>query len=197
MLGIVGTVTLVFFVAVLAQTLLKRYNKPLLSDYLVVIKNTCIDGFTRFGRWVARWVNVYEWWRWVRRNFKRIWNWIVRNVTRLWNWIRDYIWDFLKPFLDSTWEIAKPLWQIIFSPIYFCVGFASTHYIIFSNLGLMGLVGGAVYWTREWSVPLILMYWSVYWNYVVGTAVFVAVGTLVAYPRILPSLFPRVSRIFQ
>ena len=203
-----GIVLLGFFLAVVVQTLLKRYNKPLLSDFLISLKNTCIRWFRWLGQLVARYVNLYDWCNWVWRNVRRVWNWIVRNwnqiwawisrnLTRLWNWIRDYIWDFLKPFLDSIWEIAKPLWQIVFSPVYFFVGFASTHYIIFSNLGVAALLGGGVWWTREWSVPLILLYWSVYWSYVVGTVAFIAVGTLVAYPRILPSLFPWVFRIFQ
>src|SRR3989344_3850883 len=102
-----------FVVLVLYQTLAKKVGWHLPSNGLVIIRDYTILFWKKLGMFVGSLLNL-----------------------KLWaDFIHDHIWTNIRPFFESIIELVKPLWQILFSCGYFFVGFARTHYVIFSNLG--------------------------------------------------------------
>ena len=179
------TYALAFLAIVLYQTVAKKYGLPLVSNGLITIKNNSVYFFEKAGYLVGKLLNI--------------WDWINRLQTLfedLWRFVREHIWANIRPFFESILEIVQPVWQLLFSWVYFFVGFAKTHYIGFSYLGGAIVVGGAGYYTQSYWQPycqMCIARWS--WYCPTAALVVAVVGVLTAYPKILPDLFPTVHRV--
>lgn len=168
----------IFFILSVAQTVSKKYNWALPSEKIIMVNNVATEYFEWIGYQVGRYINIMEW------------------LDMLWEFIRGYIWEILRPFFESIFEILQPLWQLLFSWVYFFVGFAKNRSVIFSYLGVIiifwGLVGVAR--RKEWvTIETYDEIRRIVYIYRINIPVVLAacfIGTLIAYPNILPKLFP-------
>jgi hypothetical protein len=167
---------LTFLALVTYQTIAKKQQLPLISNGLIRVKDNAIIFFEWLGEIAGKWLNVYDW---ITKFFRRLWELVEK------------LWDGIRPFFESMLEILQPLWQLLFSWVYFFVGFAKSHYLIFSYIGGGIVLGGLIWW---FQIPILQIIMSKYFV----TTTCVTLGAIgIAYPNILPQLFPRCTEIWR
>jgi len=185
-----------FLALVLYQTIAKKFNLPLLSNGLNILLNKAIAFWQRLGVLASKWLNIYDWLDNLKTLLENLWrflkDYLWRFLKDIWQFILDHVWNNIRPFLESIAEIVSPIWKLIFSPIYFFVGFAKNHYVFFSYLGCGILIAIIAYFTKS--------YWSkIHINpkYVVLALITIVIGVILAYPTIMPQLFPRTAKFME
>ena len=194
---------LVFTGLILWQTAAKKLEMPLPSRGLEVLKEHAVAMFEELGVLVSNCLNLYRLFENIRRFLREIWRIfispllrmlrrILRRLRRIWRFIVDHIWGNIKPFFDSCREIAVPAWKLLFSWGYFFVGFAQTHYLIFSYIGGAIVLGSTAYFSH--SMGIFISTPDVDARYVVAVVVAATIGLTIAYPGILLRIFPSIER---
>lgn len=189
------TIFWAFLALVVYQTFAKKVGLPLVSNGLENARDVAVQFWDWLGLTVGKLLNIMEWWDTIYKFLESIWNFVKdlwnvaeRFFLEIWRLIKTHIWGNIRPLVDSVEEIGRPLWQLLFSWGYFFVGLSRTHYIVFSWLGgstALALTYG--YWGH-------LLYEWFFW--VVTSAVAGFAGILIAFPGILPDMFPRVTKFF-
>jgi hypothetical protein len=174
----------------------KKMGLPLASTGLIYVKNKAISFFDWLGTVAGHYLNVYEWVKKLETFFQNIWRFIkdavqkIKDfVERVWRFIVDHIWDNIRPFIESVVEIVQPAWQLMFSWSYFFVGFAKTHYVVFSYVG-----GGLIVTGVSYFIGCQTIIEFVTWRYLITALVATGVGVLIAFPDILPQMFPNAKK---
>lgn len=87
----------------------------------------------------------------------------------------------------------QPVCQILFSWVYFFVGFAKTHYVIFSYIGGGIILGGFVTLVYFPNVQFFIENKE----YMIFGCISVTIGAAIAYPDIFPKIFPNIVVAWQ
>lgn len=130
-----------FFGLVLYQTVAKKTELPLISDGLVAVQDICTGIWENLGIFMGKCLNIVELW-----DFFKMYMILLR------------IWDNIKPFFESILEITVPVLRIVYSWMYFFIGFSKAKYVIFSYIGGTVVVTILGYYTREYWMPLQTQY---------------------------------------
>lgn len=174
-----------FLSLVLYQMVAKKYNFPLISNGLTYLRDTSTTTFEWLGEVFGKLTNIYEWYSMCATYIRQVWNFAKRIWVDVWNFI-NY---FFTPFFESVEEVGRPLYQFLFSWGYFFVGFANTPFLILSYLGL-----GVLVMVFGYSmIPLVLTYSME----LAITSCTIFVGLFIAFPNILPKMFPTLSITYQ
>jgi hypothetical protein len=180
-------VAIIFGILIVVQIVCKQAGLPTPSRGLAILRDLSIHAFSAIGEFLGRWLNIH---------------YLIENVLhylrQIWDFIKEHVWKLLKPVVEAIDDVTRPMIQLIFSPIYFFVGFAKSHYLFFSYVGF-GLLISCLIWyfnidLKRWGD------WFVHPNFVPFSTVSLSVciiGTLYAYPHILPDLFPRIYQLLN
>jgi hypothetical protein len=161
-----------FGLLVVWQAVGNKYGGLKPSTFLVHIRDCLTSAFEWIGYQFGYWFNLYEWWIFFR--------------------------EWMRPIFDAMQDIVEPFGQIMFSWVYFFVGFAKNHMIAFAVLGSILPIGLLLFYFQSFFLQLATTVTEEVLKLCITLAIVISlIGIQIFYPSIWPKLFPRLFSFIQ